>query len=45
MIDMVKGTPNDEWSEKISTIGLKGKARIHKGDPFKSVGDITAADL
>ena len=37
MIDMVKGTPNDEWSEKISTIGLKGKARIHNGDPFKGV--------
>ena len=36
-IDMVKGTPNKEWSEKISGIGLKGKAKIHNGDPFRGV--------
>ena len=34
---MVRGTPNEEWSEKISGIGLKGRAKIQKGDPFKGV--------
>ena len=34
---MVRGTPNKEWSEKISGIGLQGRARIQNGDPFKGV--------
>ena len=34
---MVKGTPNKEWSDKISDIGLKSKAKIQRGDPFRGV--------
>ena len=34
---MVRGTPNKQWSEKISDVGLKSKAKIQKGDPFRGV--------
>ena len=34
---MVRGTPNKEWSEKISDVGLKRKAKIQKGAPFRGV--------
>ena len=34
---MVHGTPNEEWTEKIKDYGLKGSAKIQKGDPFKGV--------
>ena len=34
---MAHGIPNEEWTEKIKDIGLKGSAKVHKGDPFKGV--------
>jgi hypothetical protein len=34
---MVHGTPNEEWTEKIKDVGLRGSAKIQKGDPFKGV--------
>ena len=34
---MVHGTPNEEWTEKIKDVGLRGSAKKQKGDPFKGV--------
>ena len=34
---MVHGTPNEEWTEKIKDVGLRGSAKIQRGDPFKGV--------
>ena len=34
---MVHGIPNEEWTEKIKDVGLRGSAKIQKGDPFKGV--------
>ena len=34
---MVHGIPNEEWTEKIKDVGLRGSAKIQTGDPFKGV--------
>ena len=34
---MPTGKWNAEWNEKIEELGLKGSAKIQKGDPFRGV--------
>ena len=34
---MAHGIPNEEWTEKIKDVGLKGSAKIQKGNPFKGM--------
>jgi len=34
---MAHGIPNKEWTNKIKDYGLRGSAKIQKGDPFKGV--------
>jgi hypothetical protein len=34
---MAHGIPNEEWTEKIKDVGLRGSAKIQKGNPFKGM--------